>query len=98
MSIQSYAGDDTSVVSPYINSFYWLTPADYIAVLAEKLSKNEVHPRYLNISGLSPPASYPSVDPASTLLPQAPVDYCGLCIIEAPGGIRLVYWVCISSE
>lgn len=76
------------------------------SVGAEKPSGNGVHPRYLNISDSSPrpasssldPASFSSLDQASDLLPQAPADYCGLCIIEAPGGIRLVYWVCISSE
>ncbi|KAF6235844.1 hypothetical protein HO173_006039 [Letharia columbiana] len=70
------------------------------SITARKLSGNGVHPRHLNVSGLLPPvsslsldpASFSSLDPASTLLPQAPADYCGLCIIEAPGGIRLVYW------
>lgn len=69
-------------------------------VTARKLSDDGLHPRYLNISGSSPPASsssldpasFSSLEPASTLLPQAPAGYCGLCIIEAPGGIRLVYW------
>ena len=73
---------------------------------AGKVSGDGIDPLYLNISALSPPsasssldpASFSSFDQASALLPQAPADYCGLCIIEAPGGIRLVYWVCISSE
>lgn len=85
--------------------FFFFTSAHYVALVAGKLSDDGLHPRYLNISGLSPPASSSSLDPASfsflepasTLLPQAPAGYCGLCIIEAPGGIRLVYWVCISS-
>lgn len=51
-------------------------------VTAKTLLENGLNPRYLNVSGL----------PASTLLPQAPADYCGLCILESPGGIRLVYW------
>ena len=55
-------------------------------------------PRQLNISGELSQPSYSSLAPASTLLQQAPADYCGLCIIEAPGGIRLVYWVCLFSQ
>lgn len=95
-SLPSCAGDYTRLVSPYVDLFHCFTSADCVAVVAGKLSGNGVSPRYLNTSGLLPPASS-SLDSASTLLPQAPADYCGLCIIEAPGGIRLVYWVCISS-
>ncbi len=70
---------------------------DYVAVLAENIWGDEIHHRFLNISGLLSPASS-SLDSASTWLPQAPADFCGRCIIEAPGGIRLVYWVRIFSE
>ena len=103
MSLRCYTGNDTSLVSPYVGLFCSLMFADYIAVVAGEISENGVNPSYLNNSGLLSPASS-SLDPesslraASTLLPQAPADYCGLCIIEAPGGIRLVYWVCTSSE
>lgn len=103
MSLRCYTGDDTSVLYPCVGLFHSLTFANYIVVVAGEISGDGVNPRYLNISGELPPASL-SLDPksslpsASTLLPQAPADYCGLCIIEAPGGIRLVYWVCISSE
>ena len=77
----------------------WLLPfidADFIAVLARKVFENAIHPRFRNLSDLLSPASSSSLDSVSTWLPQAPADYCGLCIIEAPGGIRLVYWVCTS--
>ena len=81
-------------------------------MVAANLLGHGFHPRQLNISSLIPPASSSSFDPASfsspnpsldpvpasTLLPQAPADYCGLCIIEAPGGIRLVYWVSVSFQ
>ena len=83
---------------PYLIPSYRFMITNYVAVLAENLLGNGVHPRSLNTSGLLPPASSSYLDSASTQLPQAPADYCGLCIIEAPGGIRLVYWVCICSE
>ena len=94
------------MVPPCVYLFCYVASAKYVFVSAGKVSGNGVHPRHLNISALSPPsasssldpASFSSLDQASDLLPQAPADYCGLCIIEAPGGIRLVYWVCISSK
>ena len=97
MSLYLYIGYDIGAVTLCVDLFHWLTIADSIAVLAGKLVKNGIHPRLLNISGLLPPASASSFDSVSTQLPQAPADYCGLCIIEAPGGIRLVYWVRILS-
>ena len=96
MSLVSYVGYDIRAVALCVKLFYWLTTANSIAVLAGKLMKNGIHPRLLNVSGLLPPASSSPFDPVSSRLPQAPADYCGLCIIEAPGGIRLVYWVCLS--
>ena len=89
-----------------MDPFFWFMSAHHVAVAAGIFSEDGVHPRYLNISDLSSPASsspldpasFSSPDPASTLLPQAPAGYCGLCVIEAPGGIRLVYWVCVLSE
>ena len=90
----------------------WIALANSVAVVAANMMGNGFHPRQMNISSLIPlassssfdPASFsspnPSLDPvpASTLLPQAPADYCGLCVIEAPGGIRLVYWVSVSFQ
>ena len=96
MSLYFYIGCDVGAVALCMDLFDWFTTADSIAVLAGKLMKNAIHPRLLNISGSLPPASSSPFDPVSTQLPQAPADYCGLCVIEAPGGISLVYWVCLS--
>ena len=98
MSLCFYMGYDIGAVALCVDLFYWFTTADSIAVLAGNLVKNGINPRLLNISGLLPPASSSPFDSVSTQLPPAPADYCGLCIIEAPGGIRLVYWVCILGE
>ena len=95
ISLYLCIGYDIGAVALCLNLFYWFTTADSNAVLAGKLMKYGIHPRLLNISGLLPPASSSPFDSLSTQLPQAPADYCGLCIIEAPGGIRLVYWVCL---
>lgn len=94
------------MVTLCVELFYCVASAKYVFVGVGKRSGDGFYPRYLNISASSPPpasssldpASFSSLDQASDLLSQAPADYCGLCIIEAPGGIRLVYWVCISSE
>ena len=98
MSPCFYIGYDIGVVALCVHLFYWFTTANSITVLAGKLVKNGIHPRLLNISGILPPASSSSFDSVSTRLPQAPADYCGLCIIEAPGGVRLVYWVRILGK
>ena len=73
-------------------NFYGFMFANHIDPVAGMPLGKGVHYRQLNASDSLPPASFSSVDTASALLPQAPADYCGLCIIEAPGGIRLVYW------
>ena len=96
MSLYFYIGYHIGAVALCMDLFYCFTAADSIAVLAGKLTNNGIHPRLLNISALLPPASSSPFDPVSTQLPQAPAGYCGKCIIEAPGGVRLVYWVCLS--
>ena len=97
LSLYFYIGYDIKTVALCMDLFYWFTTADSFAVLAGILVKNGIDPRLLNVSGSLPPASSSPSDLVSTQLPQAPADYCGLCIIEAPGGIRLVYWVRILS-